>query len=116
MKAYHLNKDALTPMSVGVQKEWVLTNGIGGYAGSSVTGAHARKHHGYLIASLHPPVERFVILSKINECLIRSSGKKDFTVEQYLAGDGSTDYICHRCIPLLMTGWYILPPKLRNLP
>lgn len=92
MKAYHLNKDALTPMSVGVQKEWVLTNGIGGYAGSSVTGAHARKHHGYLIASLHPPVERFVILSKINECLIRSSGKKDFTVEQYLAGDGSTAY------------------------
>lgn len=92
MKAYHLNKDALTPMSVGVQKEWVLTNGIGGYAGSSVTGAHARKHHGYLIASLHPPVERFVILSKINECLIRSSGKIDFTVEQYLAGDGSTAY------------------------
>lgn len=92
MKAYHLNKDALTPMSVGVQKEWVLTNGIGGYAGSSVTGAHARKHHGYLIASLHPPVERFVILSKINECLIRSSGKKDFTVEQYLADDGSTAY------------------------
>ena len=92
MKAYHLNKDALTPMSVGVQKEWVLTNGIGGYAGSSVTGAHARKHHGYLIASLHPPVERFVILSKINECLIRSSGKKDFTVEQYLVGDGSTAY------------------------
>lgn len=92
MKAYHLNKDALTPMSVGVQKEWVLTNGIGGYASSSVTGAHARKHHGYLIASLHPPVERFVILSKINECLIRSSEKIDFTVEQYLAGDGSTAY------------------------
>ena len=92
MKAYHLNKDALTPMSVGVQKEWVLPNGIGGYAGSSVTGAHARKHHGYLIASLHPPVERFVILSKINECLIRSSEKIDFTVEQYLADDGSTAY------------------------
>ena len=92
MKAYHLNKDALTPMSAGVQKEWVLTNGIGGYAGSSVTGAHARKHHGYLIASLHPPVERFVILSKINECLIRSSEKIDFTVEQYLADDGGTAY------------------------
>lgn len=92
MKAYHLNKDALTPMSAGVQKEWVLTNGIGGYAGSSVTGAHARKHHGYLIASLHPPVERFVILSKINERLIRSSEKMDFTVEQYLADDGSTAY------------------------
>ena len=118
MKAYHLNKDALTPMSVGVQKEWVLTNGIGGYAGSSVTGAHARKHHGYLIASLHPPVERFVILSKINECLIRSSEKIDFTVEQYLADDGSTAY--RKGIEYLNSftydGLVHLPPKLRNLP
>ena len=97
MKAYHLNKDALTPMSVGVQKEWVLTNGIGGYAGSSVTGAHARKHHGYLIASLHPPVERFVILLPVMAALL-------------------TVKVLNTLIPLLMTGWYILPPKLRNLP
>ena len=54
MKTYQLNQEAYIPYSNGVQKEWVLTNGIGGYAGSSVTGAHSRKHHGYLIASLHP--------------------------------------------------------------
>lgn len=38
----------------GIQREWVITNGIGGYAGSSLIGANTRKHHGLLIASLHP--------------------------------------------------------------
>lgn len=53
----------------GIEREWVITNGIGGYAGSSIIGAHTRKHQGMLIASLHPPVERFLILSKLNETL-----------------------------------------------
>ncbi len=51
----------------GIQREWVITNGIGGYAGSSMIGANTRKHHGLLVASLHPPVERYLILSRINE-------------------------------------------------
>ena len=54
MKAYHLNKDALTPMSVGVQKEWVLPNGIGGYAGSSVTGRFKSQHPGELTCFIRP--------------------------------------------------------------
>lgn len=53
----------------GIQREWVITNGIGGYAGSSIIGAHTRKHHGMLIASLHAPTERYMVLSKINETL-----------------------------------------------
>ncbi len=53
----------------GIQREWVITNGIGGYAGSSIIGAHTRKHHGMLIASLHAPTERYMVLSKIHESL-----------------------------------------------
>ena len=64
MKPYHVTGDALSVFKEGISREWVMTNGIGGYAGSSVIGAHTRKHHGYLIASLQPPVERYVILSK----------------------------------------------------
>lgn len=52
-----------------LRKEWVVTNGLGGYAGSSLIGAHNRKHQGMLIASLHPPVDRFLVLSKIHETL-----------------------------------------------
>ncbi len=51
----------------GIEREWVITNGIGGYCGSSIIGANTRKHHGMLIASLHAPVERYMILSKIDE-------------------------------------------------
>ena len=53
----------------GIQREWVITNGIGGYAGSSIIGAHTRKHHGMLIASLHAPTERYMVLSKVEEAL-----------------------------------------------
>lgn len=53
----------------GIEREWVITNGIGGYCGSTIINARARKHHAYLVASLHAPVERFAILNKTDEML-----------------------------------------------
>lgn len=53
----------------GIEREWVITNGIGGYCGSTIINARARKHHAYLVASLHPPVERFAILNKTDEMI-----------------------------------------------
>lgn len=47
--------------------EWLETNGIGGYASASVTGANTRKYHGLLVAALHPPVGRTVLLNKLDE-------------------------------------------------
>ena len=66
---YHYEKDAFSTFQEGIRREWALTNGIGGYAGSSLIGAHNRTHQGYLIASLHPPIERYLVFSKINESL-----------------------------------------------
>lgn len=57
----------LSDFKKNIYREWALTNGIGGYAGSSIIGAHNRTHQGYLIASLHPPVERYLLFSKTNE-------------------------------------------------
>ena len=51
----------------GITKEWLITNGIGGYASSSVLGINTRKYHGLLVASLTPPARRYVILSKVDE-------------------------------------------------
>lgn len=62
----------------GLQREWVITNGIGGYAGSSIIGANTRKHQGLLVASLHAPVERYAILTKINEKLL--IGDRDYSL------------------------------------
>ncbi len=51
-------------------KEWLATNGIGGYASSSVVGANTRRYHGLLVASLNPPTQRTVMVSKIEECIV----------------------------------------------
>ena len=53
----------------GLKKEWILTNGIGGYSYSSVLGCNTRKYHGLLVAPLTPPARRHVILSKVDEAI-----------------------------------------------
>ncbi len=52
-----------------VQREWVISNGIGGFASSTVVGANTRKYHGLLVAALTPPARRFLILSKVDESI-----------------------------------------------
>lgn len=66
---FSFGKGFFKTFAAGIEREWVITNGLGSYAGSSIIGAHTRKHHGLLIASLHAPTERFQFLSKIKEAI-----------------------------------------------
>ena len=51
-------------------REWVITNGIGGYAASTdFGGMNTRKYHGLLVASLNPPGDRKLVLSKVDESI-----------------------------------------------
>ena len=52
----------------GIQKDWIITNGIGGYSSSTILGINTRKYHGLLVAPLNPPAKRYLILSKVDEC------------------------------------------------
>ncbi len=47
------------------RREWLVTNGLGGFAAGTVSGANTRRYHGLLVAALKPPVERFLLVSKI---------------------------------------------------
>jgi predicted glycogen debranching enzyme len=47
--------------------EWLETDGLGGWAGSSILGAHTRRYHGLLVAATRPPVGRMVLLSRLDE-------------------------------------------------
>lgn len=66
---FHFSGEELSCFENNAKREWALTNGIGGYAGGSCLGSLGRTHQGYLIASLHPPVERYLVFSKTNEML-----------------------------------------------
>ena len=83
---FTFNKQELENYSTNIHREWALTNGIGGYAGSSVLGAHNRTHQGYLIASLHPPVSRFLVFSKTNERFLQGGKEFDLTTAQHKGG------------------------------
>ena len=61
----------------GLKKEWIITNGIGGYASSTMVGANTRRYHGLLIAPLTPPARRHLILSKVDESIELNSKKYD---------------------------------------
>ena len=60
-----------------IEKEWLITNGIGGYAASTVIGANTRRYHGLLVAPLDAPARRHVVLSKIDESIIINNKKYD---------------------------------------
>jgi predicted glycogen debranching enzyme len=56
-------------MSAPDQREWLTTNGLGGYASGTVCGANTRRYHGLLVAALAPPGQRTVLLSRVDEAL-----------------------------------------------
>jgi predicted glycogen debranching enzyme len=51
------------------QQEWLLTNGLGGYAMSTVVGMNTRRYHGLLCAATNPPVGRVMMVNRIGEML-----------------------------------------------
>lgn len=53
----------------GITREWIITNGLGGYSSSTVLGINTRKYHGLLVAPLTPPAMRTLILSKLDESI-----------------------------------------------
>jgi len=59
--------DSLKDWETSSKLEWLATNGIGGYASSSISGANTRRYHGLLVAACKPPLGRAVLLSKLEE-------------------------------------------------
>jgi predicted glycogen debranching enzyme len=63
----NFNKETLSDFGKAIRKEWIITNGLGGYASSTILGINTRKYHGLLIGALRPPGDRRVCLSKLDE-------------------------------------------------
>ncbi len=65
-----ISEETLSNFDKAVNREWIITNGLGGYASSTVLGINTRKYHGLLVAALHPPGDRRVCLVKLDEEII----------------------------------------------
>ncbi|MBK7379992.1 MAG: amylo-alpha-1,6-glucosidase [Ignavibacteriales bacterium] len=78
-----INKETLSDFSKSSKLEWIDTNGLGGYASSTVLGLNTRRYHGLLVAALNPPVEREVIVSKLDETLIIKNKSYELSTNQF---------------------------------
>jgi predicted glycogen debranching enzyme len=65
-----LGREALSKVEAARRQEWIITNGLGGYASSTVLGLNTRKYHGLLVAAFNPPVDRHVVVAKLDEQLL----------------------------------------------
>src|SRR5204863_2308616 len=71
-----------------LHQEWLLTNGLGGFASSTVVGCNTRRYHGLLVAATLPPVGRVMVVNRIGESL-RFDGDerlREFSVNQFAEG------------------------------
>ncbi|MBI1851892.1 MAG: glycogen debranching enzyme N-terminal domain-containing protein [Planctomycetes bacterium] len=62
-----MGTELCTNLREALLREWLETNGLGGYASSTVAGANTRRYHGLLVAAMHPPLGRRLLLSKLED-------------------------------------------------
>ncbi|MGB2752858.1 MAG: amylo-alpha-1,6-glucosidase [Pyrinomonadaceae bacterium] len=78
-----IDKKVCRDLELSGSREWLETNGIGGYASGTVAGAHTRRYHGLLVAATNPPLGRMLLLSKFEETLILDGERFELSTNQY---------------------------------
>jgi len=75
--------DICTDFNAATRREWLETNGIGGFASSTVSGANTRRYHGLLTAATRPPLGRVTMLSKFEETVLIDGERYQLSTNQF---------------------------------
>src|SRR5215469_4612501 len=76
-------KNVCSDLESCLTREWLETNGIGGFACGTLAGANTRRYHGLLTAALNPPGGRMLLLSKLEETLVIGDRRIDLSTNEY---------------------------------
>jgi predicted glycogen debranching enzyme len=85
----HFGPEIGADLANGLRREWLVTNGLGGYASGTISGANTRRYHGLLVAALVPPVERTVLVGGLVEWVTYDGRRYPLCAHEY--GDGTVD-------------------------
>ena len=77
------DKQTCGNLDAALRREWLETNGLGGFASSTIIGLNTRRYHGLLLAATKPPVGRVVMLSKLEETLFIEGQPFDLSANRY---------------------------------
>jgi len=86
MSSLILERDVVPNFAVASSREWLVTNGLGGYASSTIAGLNTRRYHGLLVAALHPPVERTVMVAKLETTVTYRDRRFSLATNEYVDG------------------------------
>src|SRR6267143_3420323 len=67
-------------------REWLVTNGIGGYASGTLAGSQTRRYHGLLVAALQPPVGRTQLVSTFDEIVHYAGADHSLATHRWSTG------------------------------
>src|SRR5579863_2017404 len=81
--AIRFDRRVCTNPSESFQREWLETNGLGGFSSSTVAGVNTRRYHGLLMAAIKPPTVRVLLLSKLDETLVVGDQRFELAVNLY---------------------------------
>src|SRR5215470_18535110 len=62
-------REICASISAATEREWLVTNGIGGFASGTIAGLLTRRYHGLLVAALKPPLGRTLLVAALEESL-----------------------------------------------
>ena len=79
-------RDQLGDARRATSLEWLVTNGLGGFAMGTLAGALGRRYHGLLVAALKPPLGRTLLLAKLGERLELAGAWIDLDTNQWASG------------------------------
>lgn len=78
-----ITHETLQDLQASTSREWLETNGLGGFSSSTIIGLNTRRYHGLLTAATKPPVGRIVMLSKLEETLVIDGRRYELSANQY---------------------------------
>jgi len=76
----------MTAADTALAREWLVTNGLGGFASGTVAQANTRRYHGLLVAALRPPVERVVMVAKLDVAAVYRGERVELGTNEYAGG------------------------------
>jgi predicted glycogen debranching enzyme len=77
------DKEICTDFETALSKEWLETNGLGGFASSTVISCNTRRYHGLLVAATHPPVGRMMMVNGLEEWVLYEDTRYFLSCHQY---------------------------------
>lgn len=91
----NVGRDAVGRLARAADQEWLVTNGIGGFASSTLSLMNTRRYHGLLFAALRPPVDRVAMVSKLDVTALYGGAHFPLSTNEFADGTLAPQGFCY---------------------